>query len=666
MDELDLKFAELVEELDLTATNKAAMLSLPPQKKWQIYCSRKTSTDDPDGPHSVSNTTTPQTPETYVERLKELVAQMRTIPDESPSHEYRPKIESQIVLIDALKTALRTSAHSFVIRFIEFQGLPVLLEILGLLDIRVTNSPLHTSLIGCIKALMNNSTGRSHVLSHPTSIDTIARSLAADNIKTKIAALEILGAVCLVPGGHKKVLTAMLNFQEFAAERTRFQSIVNDLDRSTGLYRDDVNLKTAIMSFINAILNYGPGQENLEFRLHLRFEFLMLGIQPIIDKLRKHENETLDRHLDFFEMVRNEDERELARKFNDEHVDTKSASAMFDLLRRKISYSGAYPHFLSLLKHMLLLPNTGPNTQHWLMFDRVVQQLTLQQASRPSSEIEPSEKDETQLQKNPYDPDVTPVQIDVKKIVKLLVKEEELVAARTRAEDLERENTEMTAKVTKKEQELDLRLQEKEDLETSLDRMRERLEKESTNHSQAVQRAQQAELRIEDLQHKYMSEQQERLRLERLVTEGSIPDDQKVAGLSGINGQTSPPPPPPPLMNIPLPPCPPPPPPMALGKLPLPPMAPPMAPKLAPSGKSEASKKNIPQPSNPLKSFNWSKLPDSKLQGTVWSELDESKMYNTIDLESIDKLFSAYQKNGVAVSFLKRNLGFYRILCVGP
>lgn len=89
----------------------------------------------------------------------------------------------------------------------------------------------------------------------------------------------------------------MLHFQTFAAERTRFQGIINDLDRSTGAYRDDVNLKTAIMSFINAVLNYGPGQENLEFRLHLRYEFLMLGIQPVIEKLRKHENETLDRHL---------------------------------------------------------------------------------------------------------------------------------------------------------------------------------------------------------------------------------------------------------------------------------------------------------------------------------------------------------------------------------
>ena len=41
----------------------------------------------------------------------------------------------------------------------------------------------------------------------------------------------------------------------------------------------------------------------------------MLGIQPVMEKLRQHENETLNRHLDFFEMVRIEDEKELAKRF---------------------------------------------------------------------------------------------------------------------------------------------------------------------------------------------------------------------------------------------------------------------------------------------------------------------------------------------------------------
>ena len=42
----------------------------------------------------------------------------------------------------------------------------------------------------------------------------------------------------------------------------------------------------------------------------------MLGIQPTIDKLRGHENETLNRHLDFFKMVRNDDEKELAKRYD--------------------------------------------------------------------------------------------------------------------------------------------------------------------------------------------------------------------------------------------------------------------------------------------------------------------------------------------------------------
>ena len=71
--------------------------------------------------------------------------------------------------------------------------------------------------------LLRLQTGRAHVLAHPTGVNVIAQSLSTDNNKTKIAVLEILGAMCLVPGGHKRVLEAMLHYQSFASERTRFQ-----------------------------------------------------------------------------------------------------------------------------------------------------------------------------------------------------------------------------------------------------------------------------------------------------------------------------------------------------------------------------------------------------------------------------------------------------------
>lgn len=61
---------------------------------------------------------------------------------------------------EALKTALRTQPHSFVLRFIELDGLNALLQVLGTMDAEAANSNLHTSVIGCLKALMNNSVSR--------------------------------------------------------------------------------------------------------------------------------------------------------------------------------------------------------------------------------------------------------------------------------------------------------------------------------------------------------------------------------------------------------------------------------------------------------------------------------------------------------------------------
>ena len=54
-----------------------------------------------------------------------------------------------------------------------------------------------------------------------------------------------------------------------------------------------------------------------------------------------------------------------------------------------------------------------------------------------------------------------------------------------------------------------------------------------------------------------------------------------------------------------------------------------------------------------------------QVNGTIWTELDETKLYQVIDLAEIDRLFSAYQKNGLLVSFLHENLSniFFEEIC---
>lgn len=109
----------------------------------------------------------------------------------------------------------------------------------------------------------------------------------------------------------------------------------------------------------------------------------------------------------------------------------------------------------------------NPHSQHWLLLDRIVQQIVLQTsmntANSTSSQENINEKSSTlsinQSEKGNdsihssgkiSNPDVTPININVAEIVQLLAKEEELVAAKTKAETLEKENTDMTDKLARK------------------------------------------------------------------------------------------------------------------------------------------------------------------------------------------------------------------------
>ena len=139
----------------------------------------------------------------------------------------------------------------------------------------------------------------------------------------------------MVPGGHKRVLTAITQFATHHGERTRFQSIMLDLARSRRENEFEVELKTQIMALINALLKFGAGAETIEFRLHLRFEFLMLGIMPLIEKLKQYENTNLNRHLEVFILQREKDESYLREHVKDKELNCNSISGVCDTLRKK-------------------------------------------------------------------------------------------------------------------------------------------------------------------------------------------------------------------------------------------------------------------------------------------------------------------------------------------
>ncbi|XP_063855230.1 disheveled-associated activator of morphogenesis 1-like [Scylla paramamosain] len=585
-EELQTKVTELLDELDLTTVQKNGILNFPPEKQLQLLYDY----------HTLKSSNKVERVESYIAKLEEY-SEMRAPTDQYQEH-------SWLKYTEGLRTALGTQSNTFVNEFIEAGGLASLLQFLTQMDDSTFQSSIHMNVIACVKALMNNSNGRKHILAHPTCMNVISQSLTTEHLKTKTLVLEILGGVCLLPGGHKKVLEAMLHFQKHAWERTRFQTLIVDLDRSFGNFVDELALKIAAMSFINAIIRWGPGEDSLEFRLHLRYEFLMLGVQPVIEKLRALQNEILDTHLDAFEFYRAEDEREWARRYEEVHVDTKSASSMFRLLQGKLQYSAAYPHFLSLLHHLLLLPSeydvSAPD--HWILFDRILQQLVTQAEDGTDGEV-------------------ALLDINVNSIVKLIANERELTESRRKITKLEADFADVVTDLNRKEQELYSTTQEKEEVTQTLHQVRAQLEAEVRTCGETQQKVVELEGTVTSLTQQL-----------RDLAAGSLSDDVKAS-----IAKSKPPPPPPPMMNG----GPPPPPPMMKGGPPPPPLTNGGPPPPPGSGKAFKPPKQVPKSANQLRAFNWAKMPDGRINNTIFAGLDESPLYKFMDLEDIDKTFDA-------------------------
>ena len=87
-----------------------------------------------------------------------------------------------------------------------------------------------------------------------------------NNISKLFLVLEILGACCLVPGGHKKVMDAMVHFQEYSQERTRFQVNIDSLvfthfySYKTSHSPNFVFLKTFVRTFQIITLLFWSGE----------------------------------------------------------------------------------------------------------------------------------------------------------------------------------------------------------------------------------------------------------------------------------------------------------------------------------------------------------------------------------------------------------------------
>ena len=175
----------------------------------------------------------------------------------------------------------------------------------------------------------------------------IDKSIIPDKPQVALEAVKLMAAVCLVPpDGHDATLEAITEAAEIK-DLERFQLIVQGL-----LICNNEPLRVACMTLINAIIS---SPEDLDFRLHLRNEFMRIGLLDVLEVLVENPCEELETQLKVFLDHKEEDYEEFASRFDNIRLDLEDIDEVFQIVKHTVTETAAEPYLLSILQHLLCI-----------------------------------------------------------------------------------------------------------------------------------------------------------------------------------------------------------------------------------------------------------------------------------------------------------------------
>lgn len=154
------------------------------------------------------------------------------------------------------------------------------------LNMGASTDDIHVCIM-CMRAIMNNKYGFNMVIQHREAINSIALSLVHHSLRTKALVLELLAAICLVKGGHQIILSAFDNFKEVVGEPRRFHTLMEYFMNYENFH---IEFMVACMQFVNIIVH---SVEDMNFRVHLQYEFTALKLDDYLERLRLCESDDL-------------------------------------------------------------------------------------------------------------------------------------------------------------------------------------------------------------------------------------------------------------------------------------------------------------------------------------------------------------------------------------
>ncbi|XP_038597190.1 protein diaphanous homolog 3 isoform X2 [Tachyglossus aculeatus] len=488
--------------------------------------------------------------------------------------------ERLVTCLESLRVSLTSNPVSWVENFGQ-EGLGLLLDVFERLVHSKTQEKVmkrsQHKVVQCLKALMNTKYGLERIMGEERSLLLLAKAIDPRQPNMMMDIVKLLSAICIV--GEESILSEVLDaFTTAGEERNidRFSSIVE------GLQDNSVQLQVACMQLINALVT---SPDDLDFRLHIRNEFMRCGLKEILPDLKCIKNDGLDIQLKVFDEHKEEDLIELSHRLEDIRAELDEANDVYQMVWNTVKETRAEGYFLSILQHLLLIRNDYfIRPQYFKLIEECVSQIV--------------------LHRNGTDPDFTyrkRIDVDLSNFIGVCVDQ---------------------AKV--------------EELEERVSELSRKFEKEFAGHQEVQSQLQKKEEKITELEAELQAFKSQY----GAITVGSAASSAQATEVA--NSHQVPPPPPPPL---PL--CggapPPPPPPLPGMPVPFgaPPPPPPPPPGFLGSHRSSPPPETLPFGLKPKKEFkpeiimkrlNWLKIrPHEMTENCFWLKANEYK-YEKMDL----------------------------------
>ncbi|KRZ51113.1 Protein diaphanous -like protein 3 [Trichinella nativa] len=357
--ELDLIFEDMLNDMNLSEAKKAPLRTASIEQK-RVMILQKIRTDQTLRGAKVKC----DDPGDYIRIL-------------SASEDNSPKL---VRILQSLRVSLSNNPVSWIEKF-GTRGLNLLLNILQWVSenplVEASSMRIQHECIKCLRAFMNNNYGLRQIMEHNQSCEILVQSLNVVNQSSTIDAVKLLAAICVMPSpnstvqsGHEKVLNALSSYAEHSEIR-RFVPIVQGLGVAA-----NPALQNAFMQLVNAIITIA---DDLDYRMHLRNEFMRTGMTDVLEIMECSENEDLKLQVKIFTENRDADLDELFQRHENLRIEMDSPRKCYEALEHSLRNSPTSYYFLSILQHLLFIRDDDVElrTSYYKLLDDVISSVVL-------------------------------------------------------------------------------------------------------------------------------------------------------------------------------------------------------------------------------------------------------------------------------------------------